>query len=411
MAIQGNFRMGGIDYSTPSLNNNRDYAPSFQREPAVDVPSIFSVPSLPAVTNQMSSNRQPGFGVSNDMRQEDMMKEVVKIQLQDLQQNKDSLQNIDAGDGSGRNLYQTEIQDIITKSPLHQEAYLEEYPVGGAINIGVPSVMEAIAKLTIPGLSMLDNFNIDPKKSNPMFSVENDMFDAGDTSTTQEQDSSIYDSDTITDSSDNNQNTSDQYTRTPPEDADVYGTYNTPDNYGTGLGYAQQIAGGSNVPGMIAPSMSYSAANPEGFTQTDINSGIVPNPFPPIGPAPVMSASPYGVFADDPSYFGPGIGGVTIFDDKDPKDIPLRDIFGGFGGAGNPNMHISHTDIDEQIKGLDLTGMRFDPITRKMVPAEGPDMTGKINFGNGGFVSDQQQPKGYQGLNLSGIQRILDNLS
>ena len=104
MAIQGNFRMGGIDYSTPSLNNNRDYGMSFQREPAVDVPSIFSVPSLPAVTNEMSSNRQPGLNISNDMLQEDMMKEVVKTQLQDLQKNKDILQNIDAGDGSGRGI-------------------------------------------------------------------------------------------------------------------------------------------------------------------------------------------------------------------------------------------------------------------------------------------------------------------
>jgi hypothetical protein len=404
MAIQGNFRMGGIDYSTPSLNNNRDYAPSFAQEPAVDVPSIFSVPSLPAVTNQMSSNRQPGFSVSNDMLQEDMMKDIVKSQLQDLQQNKDILQNIDAGDGSGRNLYQTEIQDIITKSPLHQEAYLEEYPVGGAINIGVPDAMEALAKLTIPGLGMLDNFNIDPRKSDPRFSVENDMFDPG--MTTQEKDPSIYDSATITDSSDNNQNTSDQYTRTPPRNADVYGTYNTPDNYGTGLGYAQQIAGGSNVPGMIAPSKSYSAAYPTGFTQSDINSGSIQNPFESSSAIPTGQPSPYGVFADDPSYFGTGIGGVTIFDDKDPKAIPLRDIITGeiMGGAANQVQNL----IDENSAPQSY---RFDPITRKMVPAESPDMTGKINFGNGGFVSDQQQPKGYQGLNLSGIQRVLDNLS
>jgi hypothetical protein len=352
MAIKGNFRMGGIDYSTPSLNNNRDYGMSFQREPAVDVPSIFSVPSLPAVTNQMSSNRQPGLDISNDMLQEDMMKDIVKSQLQDLQQNKNILQNIDAGDGSGRNLYQTEIQDIITKSPLHQEAYLEEYPVGGAINIGVPDAMEALAKLTIPGLGMLDNFNIDPIKSDPIFSVENDMFDPG--MTTQEKDPSIYDSATITDSSDNNQNTSNQYTQTPSQNADVYGTYNVSNNYGNGLGYAQQIAGGSNVPGMIAPSKSYSAAYPTGFTQSDINSGSIQNPF--ESAIPTGQPSPYGVFSDDPSYFGTGIGGVTIFDDKDPKEIPLIDIFSG-------------------------------------------------------SVSDQQQPKGYQGLNLSGIQRVLDNLS
>ena len=108
MAIKGNFRMGGIDYSTPSLNNNINYAPSFMQQPAVDVPGIQNIPTLPSVTNEMSSNRQPGLNISNDMLQEDMMKEVVKIQLQNLQENKDMLQNIDAGDGSGRNQYQTE---------------------------------------------------------------------------------------------------------------------------------------------------------------------------------------------------------------------------------------------------------------------------------------------------------------
>jgi hypothetical protein len=113
---------------------------------------------------------------------------------------------------------------------------------------------------------------------------------------------------------------------------------------------------------MIAPSMSYSAANPEGFTQADINDGIVPNPFPPIGPATVRSATP-----DDPYYLDKGIGGVNIPVDR--YDDPPRDIFGGFGGAGNPNLHISHTGFDEQIAS------------------------------------------GYKPLNMSGIQKILDNLS
>ena len=90
----------------------------------------------------------------------------------------------------------------------------------------------------------------------------------------------------------------------------------------SGLNYAMSIADGSNVPNMIAPSMSYSAANPEGFTQADINSGLVPNPFAP--PAPQGTPSPYGVFADDPSYFGTGIGGVNIPTDKHnqtPKEL------------------------------------------------------------------------------------------
>jgi len=376
MAVKGNFRMGGIDYSTPSLNNNINYAPSFMQQPAVDVPSVFSVPSLPAVTNEMSSNRQPGLNISNDMLQEDMMKEVVKTQLQDLQKNKDILQNIDAGDGSGRNLYQTEIQDIITKSPLHKEAYIEEYPVGGTFNTAVPDIMEAVVKASVPGLGIgaeiLNSFNVDPKinkgydslgqqlfiqdtKDNPdifgpsiedITNINISDYNGGDFGS---------DSTQIVDIDDTNNDVTDK--SDPRETNSVIAS-----PYSSGLDYAMSIADGSNVANMIAPSMSYSAANPEGFTQADINDGIVSNPFPPIGPATVRSATP-----DDPYYLDKGIGGVNIPTDR--NDGPPRDIFGGFGGAGNPNLHISHTGLDEQIAS------------------------------------------GYKPLNMSGIQKILDNLS
>lgn len=411
MAIKGNFRMGGMDYSTPSLNNNRDYGMSFQREPAVDVPSIFSVPSLPAVTNEMSSNRQPGLNISNDMLQEDMMKEVVKTQLQDLQKNKDILQNIDAGDGSGRNLYQTEIQDIITKSPLHQEAYIEEYPVGGTFNTAVPDIMEAVVKASVPGLGIgseiLNSFNVDPKINNDNFSIEDKGYGSlgeelfgnrdlpGIYNQPIEKINKGYDSlgqqifiQNLKDNPDifgpsiediTNINISDYLggdfgsggtqVIDVPDTTDTITTKADPREantvmaspYSSGLDYAMSIADGSNVANMIAPSMSYSAANPEGFTQADINDGIVSNPFPPIGPATVRSATP-----DDPYYLDKGIGGVNIPVDR--YDDPPRDIFGGFGGAGNPNLHISHTGLDEQIAS------------------------------------------GYQPLNMSGIQKILDNL-
>ena len=412
MAIKGNFRMGGMDYSTPSLNNNINYAPSFMQQPAVDVPSVFSVPSLPAVTNEMPSNRQPGLNISNDMLQEDMMKEVVKIQLQDLQQNKDILQNIDAGDGSGRNLYQTEIQDIITKSPLHQEAYIEEYPVGGTFNTAVPDIMEAVVKASVPGLGVgseiLNSFNVNPKINNDNFSIEDKGYGSlgeelfgnrdlpGIYNQPIEEINKGYDSLGqqlfIQDTKDNpdifgpsieditNINISDYLggdfgsggtqVIDVPDTTDTITTKADPREantvmaspYSSGLDYAMSIADGSNVANMIAPSMSYSAANPEGFTQADINDGIVSNPFPPIGPATVRSATP-----DDPYFLDKGIGGVNIPVDR--YDDPPRDIlFGGFGGAGNPNLHISHTGLDEQIAS------------------------------------------GYQPLNMSGIQKILDNL-
>lgn len=411
MAIKGNFRMGGMDYSTPSLNNNINYAPSFMQQPAVDVPSVFSVPSLPAVTNEMPSNRQPGLNISNDMLQEDMMKEVVKIQLQDLQQNKDILQNIDAGDGSGRNLYQTEIQDIITKSPLHQEAYIEEYPVGGTFNTAVPDIMEAVVKASVPGLGVgseiLNSFNVNPKINNDNFSIEDKGYGSlgeelfgnrdlpGIYNQPIEEINKGYDSLGqqlfIQDTKDNpdifgpsieditNINISDYLggdfgsggtqVIDVPDTTDTITTKADPREantvmaspYSSGLDYAMSIADGSNVANMIAPSMSYSAANPEGFTQADINDGIVANPFPPIGPATVRSSTP-----DDPYFLDKGIGGVNIPVDR--YDDPPRDIFGGFGGAGNPNLHISHTGLDEQIAS------------------------------------------GYQPLNMSGIQKILDNL-
>lgn len=352
MAVKGNFRMGGIDYSTPSLNNNINYAPSFMQQPAVDVPGIQNIPTLPSVTNEMSSNRQPGLNISNDMLQEDMMKEVVKIQLQNLQENKDMLQNIDAGDGSGRNQYQAEIQDIITKSPLHQEAYIEEYPVGGTFNTAVPDIMEAVVKGAVPGLGIgseiLNSFNIDPKINKGYDSLGQQLF-IQDTKDNLDIYGPSFEDITNIDISDYNggdfgsggtqvidvPDTTDTITtKADPKEANTV----MASPYSSGQNYAQSIADGSNVANMIAPSMSYSTANPEGFTQADINAGIAKDPFYVQPPAP-------------------------------NQKTPDNPYFSGTGGAGNPNLHISHTGLDERIAS------------------------------------------GYQPLNMSGIQKILDNLS
>ena len=57
----------------------------------------------------------------------------------------------------------------------------------------------------------------------------------------------------------------------------------TDQGYSSGQRYAQSIAGGENIPGMIAPGVSYSMENPEGFTQS---------PFYNAGPVPVMPSAP-----------------------------------------------------------------------------------------------------------------------
>ena len=59
--------MPGYDH----LNTNLNYIPSYAITPAVDAPQIQNVPTLPAVTNQISSDRQPGFSIANDFIEED----------------------------------------------------------------------------------------------------------------------------------------------------------------------------------------------------------------------------------------------------------------------------------------------------------------------------------------------------
>ena len=59
--------MPGYDH----LNTNLNYIPSYAITPAVDAPQIQNVPMLPAVTDQISSNRQPGFSIANDFIEED----------------------------------------------------------------------------------------------------------------------------------------------------------------------------------------------------------------------------------------------------------------------------------------------------------------------------------------------------
>lgn len=132
---------------------------------------------------------------------------------------------------------------------------------------------------------------------------------------------------------------------------DDFGSYVIPASdptFSTGQQYARSIASGGNIPGMISSGTSYSAANPEGFTQADINSGVVPNPFAP--PAPQGTPSPYGVFADDPSYFGTGIGGVNIPTDR--HNQTPRELFGGFQ---KPDMKPEVQPITGS-EGVDLTG-------------------------------------------------------
>ena len=117
----------------------------------------------------------------------------------------------------------------------------------------------------------------------------------------------------------------------------------TDPTFTSGLNYARSIAGGENVPNMIAPSMSYSSSIPQGFTQAQINSGEVPNPF----------------AVEQP----PLIRGISL-----PKPpIPLREdqlfIDDGPGSLGRenelrPDMPIFNPETLTSYKPFDFTGIQ-----------------------------------------------------
>lgn len=63
----------------------------------------------------------------------------------------------------------------------------------------------------------------------------------------------------------------------------------TDQGYSSGQRYAQSIAGGENIPGIIAPGVSYSMESPQGYTQAELNEA---NRFYNAGPVPVMPSAP-----------------------------------------------------------------------------------------------------------------------
>ena len=118
--------------------------------------------------------------------------------------------------------------------------------------------------------------------------------------------------------------------------------------FSSGNRYAQSIAGGQNVENMIAPGMSFSAANPQGYTQANV-------------PTPNPGTPPDAGFTPPPPTF------------RDPTRPPRDDFISIGGPGGNDGMG------DPRIDG----GFMPQP----------------------GF-----NPGGYQGFDFSGFQKLLDNL-
>ena len=158
----------------------------------------------------------------------------------------------------------------------------------------------------------------------------------------------------------------------------------TDPTYSSGYDYARSIAGGMPMSQVIAPGVSYSPEQPGGYTQADLNiaAGMTPPPPPP----PPVYQQP-----DDPSFFGTGIGGVTIPGGRRDKMPPLRNIFDNLGGGksgpgydsiGMPTVGNGPGFFDPNYS---LDKLNIDKYRTKVPPS------GSVNYGQAG---QQTKPLG-----------------
>ena len=135
----------------------------------------YVVPEVP-LNNLLNQNPPQG---PVGMTPQETAKVSSQQELLNLISNKDVLSQIPADDGV-RNQYQVELDEYINKSPINMETYKEELPVGSAINLGIPAVMETVVPMAVPGLSLAknisnslssnNNFSPAPRSSSPSVS-------------------------------------------------------------------------------------------------------------------------------------------------------------------------------------------------------------------------------------------------
>ena len=184
---------------------------------------------------------------------------------------------------------------------------------------------------------------------------------------------------------------------------DDFGGYVIPaldPTYSSGFNYARSIAGGMPMSQVIAPGVSYSPEQPMGYTQEQLNTAVGTTPV----ETPQGTPSPYGVFADDPRYFGTGIGGVTIFDDKDPKAIPHRDIITGKIIGGTPRNNLQ--DIGK-LFDLDLLPDFSQFVTKEDIPSFIPEVPTGSDFSVDRDVLDRPMISGLENRDLMDVDKLI----
>ena len=209
--------MPNIDYTSDFADFSRDTAPSvssspidFSFNPFVDSPNVDPVVAAleaAAITestpenpyNELSGNDLSSLFKLDDLQNnptgpvdmpaevfEDRMEDVMDYDdLQDIIRNKEVLTQIPAEDGV-RNQYQVELDNYINESENKKETYLDTFPVGGAINLGIPNLFEnVVAPAVIPGLgfakeasqSFNNNNNFSAPSPAPSFNVPSPRID------------------------------------------------------------------------------------------------------------------------------------------------------------------------------------------------------------------------------------------
>ena len=184
---------------------------------------------------------------------------------------------------------------------------------------------------------------------------------------------------------------------------DEFGSYSIPysdPTYRSGFDYARSIAGGMPMSQVIAPGVSYSPEQPGGYTQEQLNTAVGTTPV----ETPQGTPSPYGVFADDPRYFGTGIGGVTIFDDKDPKAIPHRDIITGKIIGEPPRNNLQ--DIGK-LFDLDLLPDFSQFVTKEDMPTFIPEVPTGSDFSVDRDVLDRPMISGLENRDLMDVDKLI----
>lgn len=160
----------------------------------------------------------------------------------------------------------------------------------------------------------------------------------------------------------------------------------TDPTYSSGFDYARSIAGGIPASQMIAPGVSYSQAQPSGYTQADLNRPVMPEiPVQPL-PQPIIEEPITGPIE-------PGFdGGYDFSNLPGYEDFDRGYNFGGFNPGGLPDFNFLG-NLPNQ--GMDFSTRDFSQINPN------------INFSMPNIIQPMNDPK--SGL-LGGIGRGITGL-